>query len=81
LRQGDSISRLLFNIVLEIAIRWYKVETQGIIFDKCGQIMTYADDVVITGTWLQHVEEVFTSLVDKTDKMGLEIMKRRQNLC
>jgi len=29
------------------------------------------------GIWLQDVEEVFTSLVDKTDKMGLEINDKK----
>jgi sorting nexin-29 len=49
LRQGDAIARLLFIIALETAIRRSKVETWGTIFDKCSQIMAYADDVVIMG--------------------------------
>jgi len=40
------IAPLLFNIVLEIAIRRSKVETWGTIFKKCSQIMAYADDMV-----------------------------------
>jgi len=59
--------------VLEIAIRKSKVETQGTIFDKCSQIMAYADDVVVTGRWFKDVEEVFTLLVEQTSKMELEI--------
>jgi hypothetical protein len=37
--------------VLDIAIRRSEVETQGTIFDKCSNIMTYvyADGVVIMG--------------------------------
>ena len=62
LRQGYAIAVLLFNIVLEIAIGRQKLETRGIIFDKCSQIVVYADDVVIMGRRLQDVEEVFTSL-------------------
>jgi len=68
---------LLFNIALETAIRRSKVETQGTIFDKCSQIMAYADDVVIMGIRLQDAEEVFVSLVDKTDKMTLEIYDKK----
>jgi hypothetical protein len=35
--------------------------------------MAYADDVVIMGRRLQNVEEVFTSLIEKTKKVRLEI--------
>ena len=59
-------------IVLETAIRRCKAETQGTIFDKSSQIMAYAHDVVIMGRRLQDVEEVFTSLVEQTNKMGSE---------
>ena len=47
LRQRDAIAPLLFNIVLEIAIRRSNVETWGTIFDKCSQIMAYAADVIM----------------------------------
>ena len=73
LRQGDAIAPLLVNIVLEIAIRRPKLETSGTIFDKCSQIIAYADDMVVVGRILQEVEEVFTSMVKQTNKMGLEI--------
>jgi len=72
LRQGDAIASFLFNVVLEIAMRRSKVETRGTIFDKCSQIMAYADDVIM-GRRIKDVEEVFTSLVEPTNKMGLEI--------
>ena len=81
MRQGDAVTPLLLNIVLETASTRSKVEIQGTIFDKCNQITAYADDVVITGRRLQNIEEVFTSLIKKTNKMGLEINeKKRQNL-
>jgi hypothetical protein len=66
--------------VLEFAIRRSKVETQGTIFDRCSQIMTHADDVVIMGRRFQDVKEVFTSLVKQKNKTGLEIKEKRQNL-
>jgi len=46
---GDAIVPLLFSIVWEIAIRRSEVETQGNIFEKCSQIMAYANDVFIMG--------------------------------
>jgi len=77
LRQGDAIAPLLFNISIGITIRRSKVETWGTIFDKCSQIMAFADDVVIMGRRLQDVEDVFMSLVEQTNKMGLEVNERR----
>ena len=55
----------MFNIVLETAIRSSEVDTRGTIFDRCSQIMAYADDMVIMGRRLQDVEEVLTSLMNK----------------
>jgi len=43
--------------------------------------MAYADGVIIMGKRLPDVEEVFTSLVEQTNRMGLEINgKKIQNL-
>ena len=47
LRKEEEIAPPLLNIVLEIAIRRSTVENRGNIFDKCNQIMVYADDLVI----------------------------------
>ena len=77
MRQGDALVPLLFNVVLEIANRKSKVQTWGTIFDRCSQIMAYADDVVIMGRRLQDVNEVFTSLVQQTNKMRLEINEKK----
>ena len=80
MRQGDKIAGLPFNTVNDIAARRSKVETRGNIFDKCSQITAYTDYVVIMGRRLQDSEEVFTSPVEQTSKMGLEINEKRQNL-
>ena len=47
MRQGNAIAPLLFNVVLETAIRRPKLEKLETIFDKCSQITAYADDAVI----------------------------------
>jgi hypothetical protein len=72
LRQGDVVAGLLFNMVLEIAHRRSKVNTWGTMFDKCCQIMVYAD---ITGRRLQDVKEAFTTLFEQKN-MGLEVEKK-----
>jgi hypothetical protein len=65
LRQGDAISTLLFNLVLEIANRRSKVETRGNIFDNCSQILAYCDVTIIMGRRVKDVGEIFTSLVEQ----------------
>jgi len=54
--------------VLGNANRRSKLEMRGTIVDKYSQSMLYAADVVIMGRRLQ----VFTSLVEETNKMELE---------
>jgi hypothetical protein len=71
LRQGAAIAPLLFNVLLEIAIRRCNAETGGTMFATCSQIVSYVDAVTVGGR-LQDVE-VFTSLGKQTNKMGLEI--------
>jgi hypothetical protein len=59
------------NVVFEIAIRRYTVEILSIVFDKCSHIVAHVDDVIM-GRRLQDFKEVFISLVEQTNKMGLE---------
>jgi sorting nexin-29 len=80
LRKGDAIAPSLFTLVLEIRIRRSKVESRGTIFHKCSQIKAYANDVIIMGRKLQDVEEVFTSLVEQTNKMGIEMNEKKHHL-
>lgn len=79
LGKEEEIAPPLLNIVSEIAIRRSTVENRGNIFDKCSQIMVYADDVVIVGRRLQNFERVFIPLVENTHKMGLEINEKYTN--
>ena len=71
MRQGDEVVRLLFNVVLEIAFRRFKVEIRGTTFDKRSQIVAYDNDIM--GRWLKDVEELLKSPVGQTNKIGLEI--------
>jgi hypothetical protein len=77
LRQGDSNSPLLFTVVLEISIRRSKVETRGTVYDKCSPVMACA---YVTGIRLQEVGEVFSTLAEQPNKIGLEINEKRQIL-
>jgi len=40
--------------------------------------MAFADDVFIVGKRLQNVKEVFTSLVEQINKMGLQTNKKTE---
>ena len=49
LRQGDSLSTLLFNLCMEKIIRNVRINPGGTIFNRTRQCLAYADDVVILG--------------------------------
>jgi len=47
LRQGDSLSALLFNVTLEKIVQNITVNPRGTVFIWTRQYMTYVDDVII----------------------------------
>lgn len=73
LKQGDALSPILFNIVLEMAIREVQEEYLGI---NCGQnlpLLAYADDVVILGESEQDIKKATELLIRSANKRGLNI--------
>jgi hypothetical protein len=59
LKQGDELAPLLFNIVLEYAIRQLSVDGNSSLIYKSGQIVGYADDINIMGRSMQTAEKVY----------------------
>jgi hypothetical protein len=49
LRQGDVLSTLLFNVVLEVIVRRANLQTTGTIYNKETQLLAYADNLDIVG--------------------------------
>jgi hypothetical protein len=45
LRQGDVLTTLLFNVVLEVIVRRANLQTTDTIYNKETQLLAYADEI------------------------------------
>jgi hypothetical protein len=72
LRQGDALSTILFNILLEKAIRNIEINPNVTIFNRTRQYLAYAD-VVILGRSMRAIEEVLAQSKHTALKAGLTI--------
>jgi hypothetical protein len=57
LKQGDALSPLLFNFVLEYAIRRVQVNQDCLGLNGTHQLLAYADDVNILGGSVRTVKK------------------------
>jgi len=73
LKQGDALSPLLFNFVLEYAIRRVQVSQDGLKLNGTHQLLAYVDDVNILGGSIHTVKENAEALVAATREIGLEV--------
>jgi hypothetical protein len=80
LRQGDVLSTLLFNVVLEVIVRRANLQTTGTIFNKETQLLAYTDDIDIVGRSQSAVLDVYFALEGEAAKVGLKLNKQRQNI-
>jgi hypothetical protein len=73
LKQGDSLSPLLFKFALEYAIERVQVKRDGLKLNVTYQLVAYADDVNILGGSAHTLKENAEALVVAAKEIGLEI--------
>ena len=57
MKKGDALSPLLFNFVLEYAIRRFQVNQDGLKLNGTHQLLVYADDINILGGRVHTIKE------------------------
>jgi hypothetical protein len=77
-RQGDVLSTLLFNVVLEVIVRRANLQTTGTIYNKETQLLACADDIDIVGRSQSVVRNAFLALEIETAKVGLKINEQKK---
>ena len=75
LNQGDALSSLLFNLVLEYAIKEVQKDKDGLQLNGITQLLTYADDVALLGDNREINNN--KTLSDKTKELGLQISAKQ----
>jgi len=73
LKQGDTLSPVLFSFALEYAIRRVLVNQDGLKLNSTHQLLAYADDVNIVGGSIHTLKENVEALVAVTREIGLEV--------
>ncbi|VVC39091.1 Reverse transcriptase domain [Cinara cedri] len=73
LRQGDALSPILFNLVLERVIREININNQGFkLQDSSIELLAYADDIVLLGESQDSLKNIFLKLEKAAAKVGLQ---------
>jgi len=73
LKQGDALSPLLLNFVLEYTIRRVQVNQDGLKLNGTHQLLVYADDVNILGGSIRTIKGNVEALVAASKETGLEV--------
>lgn len=77
LKQGDALSPMLFNLVLEYIIRKVSVYDGGVELNGKHKIIGYADDLAILGQCKADVIAMTKILEDEAGKVGLKINREK----
>jgi hypothetical protein len=72
LRQGDVLSTLIFNVVLESTVRRANLQTNGTIIIKQTLVLGCADEIDIIGRSQAAVRKSFVALEREANKVELK---------
>jgi len=72
LKQGDALTPLLFNFILECPIRRVQVNQDGLKLNGTHQLLVYGDDVNILGGSVLTIKEHAEALLVVSKEIRLE---------
>jgi hypothetical protein len=73
LKQGYTLSPLLFNVALEYAIKKVQENQMGSKLNGTHQLLAHADDVNLLGDNINTINKNTKTLIDARKKVGLEV--------
>jgi hypothetical protein len=74
LKEGDTLSPLLFNFAIEYAIRKVQENQVGLKLKGTHQLLAYADDVNLLGCTIDTIKKNTETLIYASKKVGLQII-------
>lgn len=77
LKQGDALSPLLFNLVLEKAIRSAEIKTELLSIQGPKLLLAYADDIDLIGDSILSTKDIFNKVERATREVGLKINEEK----
>jgi hypothetical protein len=83
LKQGETLSPLVFNFALEYALRKVQENHVGPKFNRTYQLLVYADDVNLLGDSIDTIQKNTETLIDaclqvNADKSKYTMLPRQQ---